>query len=151
MKTINGTDLGWVALAVAGSGITTINGDSGSITGVTVTIFANNATQNAGSTVLFENSGTTSTLNVSDSNNNTIIGKGSGNGTFTGTHNTFTGALIGPSAVTISNNTATGYFALNAINGTGGAANLNSAVGALALSKLTSGTFNCGLGTLGSR
>ncbi len=147
MKTINGTNLGWVALAVAGSGITTINGDTGSITGATVTIFANNATQNAGSTVLFENSGTTSTLNVSDSNNNTIIGKGSGNGTFTGTHNTFTGALIGPSAVTISNNTATGYFALNAINGTGGAANLNSAVGALALSKLTSGTFNCGLGT----
>jgi hypothetical protein len=62
-----------------GGGITTINGDTGSITGSTVTIYANNAANNSGSSVSFVNSGTISTLNVTDSNNNTIIGNDSGN------------------------------------------------------------------------
>jgi hypothetical protein len=73
-------------------GIETIEGDIGSITGSTVTIYADNAAQQAGSSVLFDNSGTISTLEVTDANGNTIIGKGSGNATLTGTNNASLGA-----------------------------------------------------------
>lgn len=75
-------------------GIITINGDNGSITGSTVTIYANNASNNCGSSVAFVNSGTTSTLNVTDANNNTMIGVSSGNAT-PGTNNTALGRLTG--------------------------------------------------------
>ena len=64
-----------------GSAITTIDGDVGSITGSTVTIYADNAANAAGSSVKFINSGTISTLQLSDANENTMIGKNSGNAT----------------------------------------------------------------------
>ena len=47
-----------------GGGITTINGDSGSVTGSVVTFTA----ENAGSTVEFSGTGSTMDLNVTDSN-----------------------------------------------------------------------------------
>jgi hypothetical protein len=74
--------------ASGGSGIETINGDSGSITGSTVTIFANRATNNAGASVQFVNSGTTSTLNVTDNLQNTFIGGGAGSLATSGIQNT---------------------------------------------------------------
>ena len=61
--------------AAAASGIVTIDGDTGSITGSTVTIHANNASQNCGSSVSFVNSATTSTLNITDGNSNVLLGK----------------------------------------------------------------------------
>jgi len=67
-----------------GSSGITINGDTGSITGPILTIFADQVSANCGSTVLFSNSGTTSTLNVTDGNGNTIVGLGSGSGPFSG-------------------------------------------------------------------
>lgn len=70
-----------------GGGITTINGDTGSITGSTVTIFANQAALNSGSSVSFVNSGTVSTLNLTDVNLNTLIGNDSGNLTLSGGQN----------------------------------------------------------------
>jgi hypothetical protein len=62
-----------------GSGITTISGDTGSITGSAVTIFANNATNINGSSVKFVNSGTTSTLRLVDPEGNVFIGFSAGN------------------------------------------------------------------------
>lgn len=94
--------------AAASGGITTINGDSGSITGSTVTIKAGVSTQNCGSSVSFVNSGTTSTLNVTDANNNTIIGAAAGNATISGSGNVIVGAAGAPILTSGINNTAMG-------------------------------------------
>lgn len=52
--TSNGTGVAPSFQANSGSsGIAVINGDTGSITGTTVTIYADNSTQNCGSSVLF--------------------------------------------------------------------------------------------------
>ena len=61
--TSNGAGLAPTFQTAATSGITTINGDSGSVTGSTVTINGNGST-NAGATVKFSGSGTTLTLNT---------------------------------------------------------------------------------------
>jgi hypothetical protein len=100
---LNYTSLGgvvqanWVQIAGGSNQIINIDGDTGSITGSTVTIYANNAALNCGESVSFVNSGTVSTLNVTDVNNNTIIGKGSGKSGMTGTLNTCLGYLSGSS------------------------------------------------------
>lgn len=108
-----------------GGGVTTINGDTGSITGSTVTIFANVATLNSGSTVEFVNSGTTSTFNVTDGLGNTVIGNSAGQAGLSG-----------------SNNTGLGSFALN--NLTSGA--FNTGCGAGTLADLLSGQSNTACG-----
>ncbi len=105
-----------IAATGGGGGITTINGDSGSITGSTVTIFANNVSNNCGSTVKFSNTGTISTLNVTDSSSNTILGKSAGNATLSGNINSIFGANAGSSLTTGFNNNFFGYFAGNAVN-----------------------------------
>jgi hypothetical protein len=110
-----------------GTSVTTINGDTGSITGANVTIFANNATENCGASVLFINSGTTSTLNVTSP----ILG------------NTFIGLSSGNLAATADSCTGLGYQSLNSI--TSGVQ--NSGFGFNSLRSLTSGTTNTGLGT----
>jgi hypothetical protein len=109
-----------------GTGIITINGDTGSITGSTVTIYADNAAINSGQSVKFVNSGTISTLDVTDSNANTIIGLGAGK--------------LGQ---TYSSNTSLGYFSLSDLR-TG--AQDNTAVGNLALEQLLTGTNNSSVG-----
>jgi hypothetical protein len=86
--------------ASGGSGIVTIDGDSGSISGSTVTIKTGNSTQNSGSSVLFVNSGTISTLNVTDSSNNTILGNLAGNATLSGTINCVYGHQAGHALTT---------------------------------------------------
>ena len=79
-------ETGFVSTTGGGGGvINTILGDSGSVSGVTVTIFANEAAATSGSSVKFVNGGVVSTLNVTDSSNNTIIGLGSGSSAFGGT------------------------------------------------------------------
>jgi hypothetical protein len=111
-----------------GSGIIqTINGDIGSITGATVTIFANNSTNNSGSTVLFNNSGTVSTLNVTD-----------------GLGNTFIGLLSGNSSISGSGNTGLGFDAGAVIS----SANNNTLIGGGSGSHLTTGSQNVALGEL---
>ena len=100
-------------VTISGSGeIAVINGDTGSITGHTVTIFAGQATQNCGSTVSFNNSGTISTLNVSDiPNANMFFGSGAGNSTMSGNSNMCFGIAAGQSYTNDSFNTAFGYLA----------------------------------------
>lgn len=66
-----------IAATGGGGGITTVDGDTGSITGSTVSIKGNGAT-NAGSSVSFSGSGTAMTFNTTDGGSNTLIGMGSG-------------------------------------------------------------------------
>ena len=106
--------------------INVIDGDTGSITGATVTIFANNATLNAGATVKFVNSGTVSTLNVSDiALSNTLIGNSAGTASIVGDGNTG----IGSSALA---NLSTGAA--------------NAALGSSSLVQITTGSSNVGVG-----
>lgn len=110
----------------AAGGITTIDGDSGGgITGSTVTIYANTSSNNCGSSVSFSTSGTTSTLNVTDSSSNTIIG-----------------GLAGNSSVSGTNNVGVGYEALHGLtSGTG-----NVSIGLGSLQRITTGSDNTCIG-----
>jgi trimeric autotransporter adhesin len=125
-----------------GGSIITIDGDSGSITGSTVTIYAANNFSNCGSSVKFVNSGTISTLYVTDSNGNTMIGNTAGNSS-PGTGNTFVGT--GGAGGGITSGT------LNAGLGDQAGASLssgsyNSAFGSISLTQLTTGSYNTMLG-----
>ena len=110
-----------------GGSIMEIMGDTGSITGSAVTIYADVAGANAGCTVQFNNSGTVSTFNVSDGNQNTIIGQGSGSANLSrfGTSNT----CVGQAAM---------------ISSDGG--NYNTALGCNSLVSITTGSFDTAIG-----
>lgn len=142
-----------------GSNIQTIAGDTGSITGNNVTIFANQATLNSGSSVAFNNVGTVSTLSVTDSLNNTMIGRGAGTASVSQTNNTglglnvgasltsgqfnvFIGANAGDSVSTASQNVIVGSSAGDTLT-TG---NLNTIVGYDALSNMITGANNIAIG-----
>lgn len=141
-----------------GSSIGNINGDSGSITGSTVTIYSNVASINSGSSVSFVNSGTTSTLNLTDANSNTLLGESNGNSIISGSGNTAVGSSSFTSLTSGSNNIAIGYQALSALttedyNIAIGSQALNAclvsntvAVGSQALYHLTTGTGNTAVG-----
>lgn len=122
--------------------IETINGDTGSITGSTVTIYANNAANQAGETVKFVNSGTISTFEVTDASNNTMVGKGSGKSGMSGNQNAAFGALALESITTGFLNTSLGYEAGNDLT-TGEA---NTFVGNSSGAVLTTGSFNIIIG-----
>jgi hypothetical protein len=104
---------GFVSAIAGGSGINTINGDSGSITGSTVTIYAHNSTNSTGASVSFINSGTISTFTLSDGGANVLLGQNSGNLTLSG------------SAPGGSGNVGVGFNTLNSLQ-TG---NFNCALG----------------------
>lgn len=131
-----------ITLQASAAGIATINGDSGSITGSTVTIYANNAAKSSGSSVLFVNSATTSTLEVTDALANTMIGNLAGSLTVSGSENT---SLGNTSLQNISSgvfNTAIGSRAMTAMQ-TGVS---NTAVGLAALTSNVSGQENVAVG-----
>lgn len=109
-----------------GGGIQTINGDTGSITGSTVTVFAGRATKASGATVGFDNSGTVSTLSLVDANLNTFIGP-------------FCGVIGTPGLA----NVGIGDLCLINIDANG---NSNVAVGAAVLTNLVSGQSNIAIG-----
>ena len=132
-----------------GSGITTINGDTGSITGSTVTIYAHNSTNNSGQTVLFVNSGTVSTLNVTDSAGNTTIGKLAGSSALVadgGENNTALGQSALATLTDGGSNVGIGYEAGTLMTGDSG----NTAIGAssMAFSSNSSSNTAIGYGTL---
>ncbi len=129
-----------------------VSGDTGSINGLGLTVYANNAANHAGSSVLFANSGTTSTLTVTDANSNTLIGLTAGNGSITGSFNTGLGYKSlnslqsgnynigvgynsGGSLTTAQSNIAIGY---NSLNTATGAVGPNIAIGTNAASLQTS-------------
>ena len=125
-----------------GSGITSIAGDTGSITGANVTIYANQATNNSGASVFFTNSGTVSTLNTTDNLDNTFLGKDSGNTTLSGGNNGGFGVLTLSSLTIGDSNTATGSTSQNSL--TTGLRNTSD--GVLSLQNLVSGNDNTALG-----
>lgn len=124
-----------------GGGITTINGDTGSITGSSVTIFANVAANNSGSSVSFTNTGTVSTFNVTDAVANTLIGSMAGNATLTGVNNNGLGEAALSSLTTGSYNTAFGGALQNLLSGQS-----NSGFGNATLGNLVTGSGNNALG-----
>jgi hypothetical protein len=141
--------------------IQTINGDSGSITGAVVTIYADNAANNSGASVAFINSGTISTLNLTDVNGNTFIGKTSGNLSVANGPNTSLGAgclsaitggqfnfAAGINCATLldasNNNLALGNNALSALAGSGGDSNI--AIGDGCMNSLVVGARNTSMG-----
>lgn len=128
----------------ASQGIQTIQGDTGSISGLTVRIFANQATLNAGASVAFSNSGTDSTFNVTDAHLNTFVGQGSGVAVASaGSDHTGFGYLTLSSLTGASSlNTAIGYQA--GLANTSGSN--NTSCGASALFNVTTGSGNTGCG-----
>lgn len=143
------------------SGIVTIDGDTGSITGATVTVYADKTANNAGAFVGFTNSGTTSTFNLSGGSPslNTFLGRtcgttGGGNTDCTavgvlscgdltsGTSITAVGHESLGAAVDIANTCAFGYECLSTVNVGGG----NSGFGTNALLNLATGSNNTAIG-----
>lgn len=97
-----------------GGGISTIGGDTGSVSGSSVAVITGHATQNCGSSVSFVCSGTTSTLNVADTNDNIIIGIDSGGtGITTAVANTILGCYACPGLTTGQYNVCIGAGAFN--------------------------------------
>jgi len=150
-------DIGNITSGPIGPFLEKIDGDSGSITGAEVTIYADQAALGAGETVEFVNSGTVSTLKVSDSNGNTIVGSGSGSLTnSTDGFNTIFGFQAGSSLSSgMGGNNLFGWKSGNAIttgnnNTAQGQSSLlilqsgmqNNAHGNNSLSALISGSFN---------
>jgi len=132
LVTINGSDqLG----SVLGSPIITIDGDTGSATGSTITF---DAVSQAGSSVNFSATGSTVSLNVTDVSENTLIGQLCGNATLSGNNNTGLGFTALNALTTGTQNTAIGLQAL--ANCTQGAGNL--AFGQNATYSLNTGSYN---------
>jgi hypothetical protein len=137
------TVTGQLGVSSGGSGITTIDGDTGSVTGSTVTIFANATSNINGSSVSFDNSGTTSTLNlVQPTLNNVIIGSVAGNGTLTGTDNVSIGRQNLQSLTSGSLNVCLGANAGLQLQG----GSNNTFLGNSAGQGMVSGLVNVGIG-----
>lgn len=115
--TSNGAGVAPTFQAAAGGGITTIAGDTGSTMGPVVTFDGNG---NAGASVLFIVTGTTVSLDVTDTADNVFIGQNSGAalgaGTTAGNTALGSGTL---QAIDVNNNqgfnTCVGFFAGNGI------------------------------------
>jgi hypothetical protein len=156
--TIN-TSTGQLGVTASAGGVT-IDGDTGSATGSTITFTALNGADNSGSSVNFAASGSTVVLNVTDSNSNTIVGLNAGNSSISGTDNTAFGTLAFNGAGAATNSTAIGFQALNGFGGNDGATAVgsnalramfgqrNTAMGSLALGSTSggSGAYNTSIG-----
>lgn len=143
------------------TGIATINGDSGSVSGATISFLSSSLSPTSGKTVSFvASSGTEMDLIFTDASNNTAIGMNSGVSLTQGTNNTFLGADAGYSISSGTNNTIIGSSSLSgadvsgcvaigysALDGLTSGGNYNVGIGTGAFSNLTSGDSNIGIGT----
>ena len=119
-----------------------LDGDTGSATGETINIVGGGVT-GAGQTVKFSGSGNTLSLNLTDANANTILGKFSGSSTSTGTDNTTLGEGCLGFLTTGSRNTAVGNFAADNVS----SASDNVALGNEALGADSIGSNNTAVGS----
>jgi trimeric autotransporter adhesin len=96
--------------SLGGQAAQSFDTDSGSATPNTgiIIIEADTAGNHSGSSVSFSGSSNIVLLNVTDSNNNTIIGESAGNQTLTGTSNTVIGSAGASGLTSGSNNTVVG-------------------------------------------
>lgn len=131
--------------ASGGGGATDFATDSGTATesAGTINITANNTALNCGATVLFSGTGSTVTLDVTNSDNNTIIGKNAGSAALIGIGNTILGSAAGGSIEDSSNNTIIGTSAANAIF----EADQNVIIGSGAAATFATGQQNVLVGT----
>jgi hypothetical protein len=127
--------------SAAASGIVTIDGNTGSITGTTVTF--NGTTTLSGASVSFQGSGSTMSLHTSDTNANTFIGSSSGNTSLSGTDNAGFGTNTLKNLTSGSLNVGVGFGALQVLT-TG---NDNVGLGDQALGLITTGISNIAIGT----
>jgi len=132
-----------------GGAIQTIDGDIGSVTGSTVTIYANNAANDCGSSVLFATDSPTSLrLQVTDANFNTTYGLSAGNASLpAGQSNCCFGwqsgsSITGGGAFTPYGNTLFGTSSGYQITSGQG----NVGIGVLTLGQLVSGNYNMAIG-----
>lgn len=124
----------------------TITGDSGSVSGQSLTL---SATSGSGNTVKFSGSGTTvMSLSVSDGNSNTAVGAGAGT-TSMGSANTVFGQGAAPRVSAVTGNCAFGQAALLLLTGgTDFEGSFNCAFGQNTLSAITTGASNIAIGQL---
>jgi len=128
----------------SGVGGVTIAGDSGSVTGSSITIYANNATRRTGSSVYFTNSGTISTFTLSDASYNIFLGR------FAGTLSNSSAESVGigyASMYQTQTSQKTSCFGSNSGYALTQDTN-NTAIGAYSLNRLTTGSTNACLGYL---
>ena len=120
-----------------GGGITTINGNTGSITGNPVTI------ESTGNGTLFtDGSGTVMNIETTDVGLNTAYGAGSFGAVTSGTLNTFMGYNSGAANQDGGSNIGVGYQALTTnVSGFG-----NIAIGTNAFANLNGANFNVAIG-----
>jgi endosialidase-like protein len=130
-----------ITIASSVTPVTTINGNSGSATGSTITITT--GASSAQGTSLFTASGSTVTHTFMGSNSNIGLGTSALAAVTSGGSNTAFGAGALQATTTSSANTAFGYQAGNTL--TGGGAN-NTAVGYQAMSAGAGATSNSALG-----
>ena len=107
-----------------------------------INIITNNAARQAGSSVLFSASGNTVLFSVTDANDNTIIGKGSGSAALIGDRNVALGTLSVPVATNANNNIMIGYKTGNSITDASG----NILIGSNAGVSVTDGQNNVAIG-----
>jgi hypothetical protein len=136
-----GADPIWTSTSAA-SGIVTIDGDTGNVTGATVGI-KSNLRNGAGASISFSGDGTNLSLSTTDGLSNNFFGLNSGTSIVSGSLNVACGVATLANILAGSNNCAYGYESL--INLTSG--NNNTAVGFLALPSLLTGVYNVGLGS----
>ncbi len=94
--------------------VTSLTGDDAVVvmpTAGNINVIAGLSTLNSGSSVEFTGSGSTLRFNVTDANNNTIIGKAAGKAGITGTDNTVYGMGAGAALTSGSNNSFSGFGA----------------------------------------
>jgi len=139
MVTIDSTTDQLGVASIPSGGSITIDGDSGSAAGSTITF---NANSNAGSTVSFSATASTVSLNTTDSNGNVIIGAGSGNLTISGTANAGVGNNVLSALTSGSGNFAAAQGALQSCT----SGSFNNAFSNIAGNRLTSGSYNQLLG-----
>lgn len=123
---------------------TTFTGDVGVAVPVSnnLNVITGQSTNNSGSSVQINASGDTLLFNVTDNNFNTIMGRDSGNATFSGIGNTVFGQNTLTAFVAGNVNTSFGYTALFFLqNGSA-----NTAIGGNALGVLTTGVQNTAIG-----
>lgn len=130
-----------------GGVVNSIAGDDGSITGANLTIYTHVLTNNSGATAKFINSGTISTLNLSDNdNNNMLLGFLCGNvaALATSAGNTGYGVAALLSLTNSNGNTAIGVNCLTSLTGGGSTFSdgYNTVVGFQAADLLLTGQFN---------
>lgn len=137
------TYVGSAALATWQLGTLTIDGDTGSASGSTITISSGISIINSGSTVNFSATGSTVTLNVTNTSLvSTLIGYQCGNATMSGGANTGLGQSVMTDLTTGASNSGLGANSLTHV--TNGSS--NSFFGSGSGNTMTSGSFNSGFG-----